>query len=164
MLSLLSVRKNDAPNRSPAPWKVTIWAILLAGLLGALADVLSGANRLAAGFGELRATLSSVFGPAPHEVTVPFEAVGPHAAVGCGETSPSSASVAIPNDAYEVQARCEWVETDGLKGQPCSAVVEGGTVKATGSIVGRDREWTGNCPGGGHGKLKVSGSYKRKVR
>lgn len=30
---------------------------------------------------------------------------------------------------------------------------------AAGSISGQDRQWTGNCPGGGHGELVLTGSY-----
>src|SRR5882672_10320505 len=85
-------------KRGPAPWKITLWAILVAGLLGALADVLTGANRVASAWGELRATLTNVFGPAPHEVTTPFETVGPYASVGCDESRASSVDFTAPTD------------------------------------------------------------------
>lgn len=156
---------NDADSKSGRPpWKVTLWAILIAGFLVALADMLTGANRLTKAWGDLRATLTDVFGPKPREMVQPFENLGPYTGVGCGESSPASTTYTVPTDAYEIQHRCDWIETANLKAEPCSTAVDGTTVKASGSIVGRDRDWTGNCPGGGHGRLKLSGSYKHKVR
>jgi hypothetical protein len=38
----------------------------------------------------------------------------------------------------------------------------GSTVKVSGSIVDLDKDFVGNCPGGGHAKLKLWETYKEK--
>ena len=52
-----------------------------------------------------------------------------------------------------------WANTDNIKGQSQQASVQGNMAVATGTISGQDRQWTGNCPGGGHGELVLSGTY-----
>lgn len=151
-------------NGGTPRWKVTLWVLLLAGLLGAVADALSGANRATKAWGELRQSWEQVFGPEPHVVTTPFAQAGPDVSVGCAETAPSSVSFTVPADAYDIQKNCEWNPAVDVKSKPCSVSQQGQVVTASGSLVGNDRQWTGNCPGGGHGVLRVSGSYKQKVR
>lgn len=94
------------------------------------------------------------------ERNLPFEAFGPRLAVGCEDNNSSRVDYAVPDGAYEVQRFCEWVQVDDLKTQSCETSLSGTTVSANGNIRGRDREWTGNCPGGGHGTLRLYGSYK----
>ena len=101
---------------------------------------------------------------APPEMRVvvhPFKVVGPDVSVGCAEQTQSKVQFALPSGAFEVQHTCKWGNTVGVKANPCSTTVDGSTALAVGSLVGRDREFL-NCPGGGHGQLELSGSYKLK--
>ena len=150
------------PSRRKRRRRRTMTLLLLAIGLGGLAYGLPGVVGLVRTL-EPSGRETTASKPDLREETVPFEVFGPYTAVGCGESSASATTYAVPEGAYEIQSRCDWVETDGLKAQPCTTEVQGTTVRASGSIVGRDREWTGNCPGGGHGKLRLSGSYKHKV-
>lgn len=77
---------------------------------------------------------------------------------GCGETKSASVSWTVPAGAEQINASSYWDKTDNVKSQ--DQRVEPGTTIATGSITGRDRDWLGNCPGGGHGELVVTGSYR----
>jgi hypothetical protein len=79
--------------------------------------------------------------------------------VGCGDNATTSVSWNLPPNARLVNASAAWENTDNLRGQSQQAGVQGTTAIATGVISGRDREWTGNCPGGGHGELVLSGTY-----
>ena len=38
--------------------------------------------------------------------------------------------------------------------------MRGTVITASGQLAGNNREWTGNCPGGGHGELVVTGTYR----
>jgi len=91
--------------------------------------------------------------------TVPFQTSSGQLNVGCGERQTTTVSWNLPAGAREVNAASSWQNTSNLRSQNQSAVVQGTTATAVGSIAGRDREWTGNCPGGGHGELVLRGSY-----
>jgi len=95
------------------------------------------------------------------DVVHPFKVVGPNVSVGCAEQTESKVPFTLPAAAFEVQHACKWINTVGIKANPCSTSVDGSTALAMGSLVGRDREFL-NCPGGGHGQLELSGSYKLK--
>lgn len=99
--------------------------------------------------------------PPTVEKTVQFEASGSRVAVGCEDSRSSKVEYEVPKDAYEVQRACDWVDTDDLKSQSCDTALSGTTVTATGSIRGRDKQLL-NCPGGGHGTLKLKGNYRMK--
>jgi|GEM_PF-6525235 len=99
--------------------------------------------------------------------------------VGCEEGGGGTARFEAPANATELNCSSGWVETSNLKntGQNCAV---GGTVAtATGTIRGRDRDcvpvvsqvlglitgpkYSCNCPGGGHGALQLSGTYRVPV-
>ena len=92
-------------------------------------------------------------------VTVPFSVRSGQLNVGCGDSASTSVSWTLPPGAREVNESASWQRADGLKNNAQSVVVQGSVVIATGSISGQDRQWTGNCPGGGHGELVLTGSY-----
>jgi hypothetical protein len=92
-------------------------------------------------------------------VTVPFRTSSGQLNVGCTDAVSTTVSWNLPAGAREIHAAASWQNTDNLKNQSQQAVVSGLTAVATGSLRGRDREWTGNCPGGGHGELVLSGDY-----
>lgn len=91
---------------------------------------------------------------------VSFAPPGRYVEVGCeGITPEIRVEFAVPDDAFEIQHSCAWVGVDNVKEHNCSTTASGRTVTATGRISGLDTEF-GNCPGGGHGTLQLSGSYK----
>lgn len=92
-------------------------------------------------------------------VTVPFSVSSGQLNVGCGDSASTSVSWTLPPGAREVNESASWQRADGLKNNAQSVVVQGMVVTATGTISGQDRQWTGNCPGGGHGELVLAGSY-----
>jgi hypothetical protein len=99
-------------------------------------------------------------------IIVPFRNSSGQLNVGCGESATTSVSWNVPAGALEPpNARASWEVTDNLKSQDQRVSVQGDSasgyiVIATGTIGGQDRQWTGNCPGGGHGQLVLSGEYR----
>ncbi len=141
-------------------WKITIVIGLLAALFFALAQLFSGANAATKAANDLWVTIKNIFGPEPQPQA--FAPPGQYAAVGCGGSTPATVTFALPEHAYEIQHSCKWVDQSNLKAASCLPEVVGTTVRASGTIVGLDRDMIGNCKGGGHGTLTLSGSYKVK--
>jgi hypothetical protein len=92
-------------------------------------------------------------------VTIPFSTTSGQLNVGCGDSATTSVSWVVPAGSSQINPQASWQRTDNLKGANQQATVEGNVAKATGTITGQDRQWTGNCPGGGHGELVLSGTY-----
>jgi hypothetical protein len=92
-------------------------------------------------------------------VTVPFRTSSGQLNVGCGDSASTSASWNIPAGARDINTHASWERTDNLKGQTQQSSANGNVASAAGTIAGQDRQWTGNCPGGGHGELVLSGTY-----
>ena len=92
-------------------------------------------------------------------VTVPFSTSSGQLNVGCGDSATTSVTWVVPAGSTQINPQASWQRTDNLKGQSQQASVDGNVAKATGTITGQDRQWTGNCPGGGHGELVLSGTY-----
>jgi hypothetical protein len=94
-----------------------------------------------------------------------------YVAMGCEETTSTSVRFQAPANAQEIQCSASWVDAVAVKNSSQNCAVGGTVVTATGSITGRDRQCyvigglfgrkNGcNCPGGGHGWLQISGTYK----
>jgi hypothetical protein len=79
--------------------------------------------------------------------------------VGCGESTSAAVEFHLPPGATDVQTAASWQHTDNLKNQSQNAFVTPDGARATGTIIGLDRQLF-NCPGGGHGELILEGSYK----
>ena len=93
-------------------------------------------------------------------VQVPFRVSSGQFNVGCTDSANASVTWNLPVGAHDINASADWEKADDLQSSGASRpVVQGQTVTASGSIRGRDREWTGNCPGGGHGELVLTGTY-----
>jgi hypothetical protein len=92
-------------------------------------------------------------------VTVPFSTSSGQLNVGCGDSATTSVTWVVPAGSTQINPQASWQRTDNLKGQNQQATLDGNVAKATGTITGQDRQWTGNCPGGGHGELVLSGTY-----
>lgn len=90
---------------------------------------------------------------------VPFQIGSGQVNFGCAEFAHPSVSYIVPPGAREINASAEWVNTNNVKGQVQQAIVAGTTVTALGTLTGFDRNWVGNCEGGGHGELVLKGSY-----
>jgi len=111
--------------------------------------------------------------------TETFSQPGSYASVGCTDNGSGSAVTTLPANASEITCNAQWINTRSLKNQTASCAIGGSTVTASGTIRGLDRTCIyrdvltaglfgliGNrdlfcdCPGGGHGTLTVTGSYK----
>jgi hypothetical protein len=79
--------------------------------------------------------------------------------VGCEQTSSTSVNWNAPDGASQLNATAVWVLTSNLKSQSATALTSGLVATASGSITGLDKGFLGNCPGGGHGTLQLSGTY-----
>jgi hypothetical protein len=91
-----------------------------------------------------------------------FSNISDQVNVGCEETRGTLVEWNAPDKATQIIPSSRWIETDKLKGQSANAVVSGTKASATGSISGVDKQcFLGacNCPGGGHGKLQIFGTY-----
>jgi len=91
--------------------------------------------------------------------TVPFQTSSGQLNVGCGETASTTVGWNLPTGARDANVSASWENADNIQGQTQQAVVSGNVATAFGTIRGRDREWLGNCPGGGHGQLVLKGTY-----
>ncbi len=92
-------------------------------------------------------------------VTVPFRTSSGQLNVGCSDSATTSVSWNVPTGARDIHPQASWERTDNIKNQNQQVSVNGNVATATGTISGQDRQWTGNCPGGGHGELVLSGTY-----
>jgi hypothetical protein len=90
-----------------------------------------------------------------------FSNVSPYISVGCEDGASTTVAWNVPSDAKEVNGSGRWTETSNLKQESASAVPNGSTIVAQGTIVGLDKQGVivKNCPGGGHGRLEVFGTY-----
>ena len=82
---------------------------------------------------------------------------GPNVSFGCGDSASSPASYTAPSGFHIVSANATIVAADGTKSS--SAAITSQTrvsAAAVANFQGRDREWTGNCPGGGHGAVRLT--------
>ena len=91
--------------------------------------------------------------------SVPFRLSSGQINVGCGESRGTQTVFTAPPGARNIAAIPSWENIRDVKRQDKAVAIQGTVVTATGQLAGRDREWTGNCLGGGHGELVVSGTY-----
>lgn len=99
---------------------------------------------------------------APTPVQSTFSNTSGEVQVGCNHSASTTVTWSGPEGAGQITPGWAWVETDKLKAQTANAVTTGTSASATGTITGLDEQCAGpfcNCPGGGHGKLNVSGTY-----
>lgn len=82
--------------------------------------------------------------------------------VGCENSASTTVQWNAPDGASQITPQAMWSETSNLNGQSANAVVSGTVVSATGTISGLNKQCVlgvCNCPGGGHGKLRLFGTY-----
>jgi hypothetical protein len=89
--------------------------------------------------------------------------------VGCNQTNSGTlqAAVALDPQLQEkvVAVTASYANTDNIKGATGPTVVGGSAsaVSVTYGFNGQDRDWMGNCPGGGHAFVVVTFTISRKV-
>lgn len=83
--------------------------------------------------------------------------------MGCEDSTSASARFEAPEGSRRLQCSAVWIDTSNVKNQSADCAVGGRVATGTGAMRGRDREWTGNCPGGGHGSFRIRGSYEVPV-
>jgi hypothetical protein len=92
-----------------------------------------------------------------------FSVLGDTVNFGCERGATSNASYSVPPGFRLLNAHAETAEVVGAKNASANVVSQndrGATAKA--DFFGRDLEWTHNCPGGGHGRVKLWGDYVRE--
>jgi pimeloyl-ACP methyl ester carboxylesterase len=93
----------------------------------------------------------------------------PQLDVGCNQTNSGTLQAAVPLDPQlqekVISVTASYTKTDNIKGSTGPTVVGGpaSAVSVTYGFNGQDKEWTGNCPGGGHAYVVVTFTISRKV-
>jgi hypothetical protein len=86
-----------------------------------------------------------------------------YVSVDCEQTAVTSVNWQAPENARISDAHAEWVEVNNVTSQTQNVVIVGASTTATGSIRGLNKQCAifsiCNCPGGGHGQLRVFGTY-----
>jgi hypothetical protein len=102
-------------------------------------------------------------------VSHPFSARSGYAAMGCEQTTTAAATYQMPEGAQEIQCSAAWVDTSNIDSSSQNCAVGGLVATGSGSMRGRNKDCVKippfgpnvcNCPGGGHGTLQISGTYK----
>jgi hypothetical protein len=84
---------------------------------------------------------------------------------GCEESKDVQTVVSFGKNPGDIKPTPSWEHTDNVKSQnqsveniedPATHAIVG--IRARGTITGRDKEF-GNCPGGGHGELRLQVSW-----
>jgi hypothetical protein len=91
---------------------------------------------------------------------VSFRASSGQINVGCNDRQITNAVWSVPAGAQDIQASASWENTDNAKDLSQSVSIRDGTATASGAITGLDRNFFGNCSGGGHGELVMRGTYR----
>lgn len=89
---------------------------------------------------------------------VPFRASGGYTSVNCEETKTGTAQFTAPPGATQINPTPEWISTDHISSQSQTVAATGLTAIATGTIRGENKDFVGNCHGGGHAELIVKGT------
>ncbi|SEP09314.1 hypothetical protein SAMN02799625_04646 [Methylobacterium sp. UNC300MFChir4.1] len=98
-----------------------------------------------------------------------FNARSGYTAMGCEQTTSATVRFDLPPGSQEISCSAAWVDTSNVGGSNQNCTVGGTVATGSGSMRGRDKQCIRippfgptvcNCPGGGHGNLQISGSYK----
>jgi hypothetical protein len=102
------------------------------------------------------------------DVDTPFSEMSPNIQWSCEENKTQIASFTLPDGATLLSKNADWGEIGGRwENQGCSVATAGKSVTASCSVRGGNKEGAFgvyNCPGGGHGKARVFGTYRRQNR
>ncbi len=163
-ISYLLIKKMQKPTPAQA---AILLAIILLGFSGVAIAVIRADNKITAQTEQQKKspTKTAVIKFTGERTSlqptqVSFSNTSGQVNFGCGESRPVSVGWNVPAGAEQLNASAEWVNTDNVKSQDQHVTIAGNTVTASGVISGRERDWLGNCPGGGHGELVVRGTYQ----
>jgi len=93
-----------------------------------------------------------------------FSVLGDTVNFGCERGATSNASYSVPPGFRLLNAHAEPAEVVGAKSASANVVSQNErTATAKADFFGRDLEWTRNCPGGGHGRVRLWGDYVRQT-
>ena len=97
--------------------------------------------------------------------TVPFQVSSGQVNFGCGQSLPVSVTFPLPPGVTVVSLNLGWTNVNNSNATSNSVpAVQGNVVSGAGVITGLNYQdfafGIRNCPGGGHGELVLSGSYK----
>jgi hypothetical protein len=97
-------------------------------------------------------------------VTVPyrvsFQTTSGQVNFGCGSDTSASTTFTLPPGARNPTVIAKWSNISNAKAYSQNYTTIGSTIRAKGAISGLDKDFFGNCPGGGHGEIILSGSYE----
>lgn len=92
-----------------------------------------------------------------------FSVLGDTVNFGCERGAVSNASYHAPPGFRILNAHAETHDFVGAKNASAAVVSQSEhSVSAKADFFGRDLEWTHNCPGGGHGRVRLWGEYVRE--
>jgi hypothetical protein len=97
-------------------------------------------------------------------VVTPFRVSSGYTMVDCSRSMARQVTYAAPVGATIDSVTAAWENTDGLAGESANASHDSNIASASGFIMGRERTFFGNCPGGGHGELVLSGNFSLDQR
>jgi hypothetical protein len=93
----------------------------------------------------------------------PFSVVGDTVNFGCERGAVSNVTYTVPPGFRLLNAHAEPHEVVAAKSQSATVVSKNDrTAVAKADFFGKDLEWTRNCPGGGHGRVRLYGEYVRE--
>lgn len=98
-----------------------------------------------------------------HQSVSAYRVSGGSVNVGCNENASSSVSFSSPPGATIQTASASWENLDGVVGHNAQASFDPHTATAAGQIQGRGRNIFGDCSGGGHGELVLSGAFSTRT-
>jgi len=114
------------------------------------------------------ASAGSASPPATVMVSKPFEVLGPSVNVGCEEAATGSVHFLLPERATLQSSNASWINVVNVTQYSARVTQSGLDIVANGTIQGRSRENIAfgikNCPGGGHGNLRLTGTYSVPVQ
>jgi hypothetical protein len=89
-----------------------------------------------------------------------FSVLGDIVNFGCERGAASNASFSAPPGFRIMNANAETNDVVGAKSASARVISnDQHTASARADFFGRDLEWTRNCPGGGHGRVRLWGDY-----
>jgi hypothetical protein len=89
-----------------------------------------------------------------------FAVLGDTVNFGCERGATSNVVYIVPTGFRLVNAYADTAEVVGAKSASANIVSrDARTATAKADFLGRDLDWVHNCPGGGHGRVKLRGEY-----
>lgn len=92
-----------------------------------------------------------------------FSILGDTVNFGCERGATSNATYTVPPGFRLLNAHAETYDVVGAKSANANVLSKDGrSATAKADFFGRDLDWVHNCPGGGHGRVRLWGDYVRE--